>query len=270
VGRGRANETRPRGPTSHRYFDLVREFPLRPLRSDRELDQAIVVIDRLLARGRLASDEDDYLDVLSDLVEKYEDERYPIEPVSGIDALRHLVESSGKTRAAIAAEAALPESTLSEILSGRRRLNTRHIGVLARYFRVSPALFFPKAVEMSPKHVAEILTQRTGSKISGDLLVSIAGAFAMDPPRLCWRAFQELVAGNRPGTPPNQLAKKLNVWGEGGDCWRPSRFHLTAEDIQALAAAFASESECWKAFRELVEESISEIRVLQQQIAEEN
>ena len=98
--------------------------------------------------------------MLSDLVENYEDERYPIEPVSGIDALRHLVESSGKTQATIAAEAGLPESTLSEILSGRRRLNTRHIGVLARYFRVSPALFFPKAVEMSPKHVAKIVVRQ--------------------------------------------------------------------------------------------------------------
>ena len=77
MARGRASETRPRGPTSDRYFDLVREFPLRPLRSDRELDRAIAVIDRLLARGKLASDEADYLDVLSDLVEKYEDEALP-------------------------------------------------------------------------------------------------------------------------------------------------------------------------------------------------
>ena len=77
------------------------------------------MIDRLLARGRLAGDEEDYLDVLSDLVEKYEDQHYPIEPVSGLDALRHLVESSGKTRATVAAEAGLPESTLSEVLLGR-------------------------------------------------------------------------------------------------------------------------------------------------------
>ena len=48
MARGRASEIRPRGPTSHRYFDLVREFPLRPIRSDRELDRAIAVIDRLL------------------------------------------------------------------------------------------------------------------------------------------------------------------------------------------------------------------------------
>jgi HTH-type transcriptional regulator / antitoxin HigA len=100
---------------------------MRPIRSDRELDRAIAVIDRLLARGRLASDEEDYLDVLSDMVENYEDDRYPIKPVSGIDALRDPVESSGKTRASIAKEASLPESTLSEILSGRRQLNARHI-----------------------------------------------------------------------------------------------------------------------------------------------
>ena len=53
------------------------------------------MIDRLLAQGALAADEEDYLDVLSDLVEKYEDQRYPIEPVSGLDALRHLIRRAG-------------------------------------------------------------------------------------------------------------------------------------------------------------------------------
>jgi HTH-type transcriptional regulator/antitoxin HigA len=141
VARGKTTEVPPSDRTSDRYFDLIQELPLRPLRSDTELDRAISMIDRLLTRDRLEGDEEDYLDVLSDLVEKYEHERYPIEPVSGLDALRHLVESSGKTRAAVAAEAGLPESTLSEVLLGRRRLNTRHIGLLARYFRIDPGIF---------------------------------------------------------------------------------------------------------------------------------
>lgn len=113
----------------------------------RELDRAIVMIDRLLVRDELAGDEQDYLDVLSDLVEKYEDQRYPIERVSGVDALRHLVDSSGKTRATVAVEAGLPESTLSEVLSGRRRLNTRHISILARYFRINPGVFIDTPAE---------------------------------------------------------------------------------------------------------------------------
>jgi len=141
VARGKTTEVRRPDRTSDRYFVLIQEFPLRPLRSDRELDRAVAMIDRLLARGGLARDEEDYLDVLSDLVEKYEGQHYPIQPVSGLDALRHLVESSGKTQATVAAEAGLPESTLSEILLGRRRLNTRHIGILARYFRIEPGVF---------------------------------------------------------------------------------------------------------------------------------
>jgi HTH-type transcriptional regulator / antitoxin HigA len=141
VARGKTTEVRPSDRTSDRFFVLIQELPLHPLRSDRELDRAISMIDRLLTRDRLARDEEDYLDVLSDLVEKYEHARYPIEPISGLDALRRLVESSGKTRAAVAAEAGLPESTLSEVLLGRRRLNTRHIGILARYFRIDPGIF---------------------------------------------------------------------------------------------------------------------------------
>ena len=107
----------------------------------------IAQIDRLLARDTLPGDEQDYLDVLSDLVEKYEDRRYPIERVSGLDALHRLVEASGKTRETVAAEAGLPESTLLEVLSGRHRLNTRHIGILARYFRIDPGVFIDAPAE---------------------------------------------------------------------------------------------------------------------------
>ncbi len=139
--RGKVTEPRPPNRASDRYFALIQEFPLRPLRTGGELDQAVAMIDRLVARGGLAGDEEDYLDVLSDLVEKYEDQHFPIEPISGLDALRHLVDSSGKTRETLAAEAGLPVSTLSEVLLGRRRLNTRHIGILARYFRIDPGVF---------------------------------------------------------------------------------------------------------------------------------
>jgi hypothetical protein len=37
--------------------------------------------------------------------------------------------------------AGLPESTLSEVLLGRRRLNSQHIGILARDFRIDPGVF---------------------------------------------------------------------------------------------------------------------------------
>ena len=55
------------GKTEDRYLDLIRRFPLRPLRNGAELDAAIAVIDELIDRPTLTAPEQDYLDVLSDL-----------------------------------------------------------------------------------------------------------------------------------------------------------------------------------------------------------
>ena len=79
--------------------------------------------------------------MLSDLVEKYEDQHYPIEPVSASTHCGTWLSRAARRRATVSAEAGLPEFTLSEVLLGRRRLNTRHIGILARYFRIDPGVF---------------------------------------------------------------------------------------------------------------------------------
>src|SRR5689334_17619388 len=115
------------GKTEDRYLDLVRQFPLRPLRTDAELDAAVTVIDALIDRPRLSAPEQDYLDVLSDLVEAYETEAIPMRPVGDADLLRFLIEQKGITQAATAAEAGIAESTISAVLSGKRKLNRGQI-----------------------------------------------------------------------------------------------------------------------------------------------
>lgn len=124
-----------------RYLELVCQVPLRPIRSEAELDRAIAIIDGLLDQEKLSHDEQDYLDVLSDLVEKYEDEHDPVPPVCGAEMLRFLIESQETTQANVAAEAGIAESTISEILAGKRELNRKHIEALSRHFHVSPAVF---------------------------------------------------------------------------------------------------------------------------------
>ena len=57
--------------------------------------------------------------------------------------LRYLLESKGITRAKVAAEAGMAESTLSETLAGKRKLGIKHITILAKYFKVDPGLFIP-------------------------------------------------------------------------------------------------------------------------------
>src|SRR3954453_14135206 len=104
------------------YLALVKDVPLRPIRTEDELDRAIAMVDALSDRANLSKDEQDYLLVLSSLIEKYEDDHYPVPEVSGIPMLRSLIEFKGETQARVAAQTGIPESTLSEILAGKRKL----------------------------------------------------------------------------------------------------------------------------------------------------
>jgi HTH-type transcriptional regulator / antitoxin HigA len=123
------------------YVDLVRRFPLRPIRSDDDLDEAIKVVDLLLDRRDLSPEEGDYLEVLGDLIEQYESEAHPMAPLSDAEMLRHLIEAKGVSQTEISDATGIADSTISEVLAGKRSLNRSHIGKLARYFNVSPNVF---------------------------------------------------------------------------------------------------------------------------------
>jgi HTH-type transcriptional regulator/antitoxin HigA len=141
MARSRTPKKVPGRIDSDRYLELVQQFPLRPIRSEAELDRAIATIDALLDQDRRNSDEEDYLDVLSDLVEKYEDEHEPMPSVSGAELLRFLIESQETTQAKVATATGIAESTISEILAGKRELNRKHIEALSRHFHVNPGVF---------------------------------------------------------------------------------------------------------------------------------
>ncbi len=123
------------------YLELVRRVPLRPIRTEDDLERAIAMIDSLIDRDALNQDEQDYLDVLSDLVERYESEEHPIAPVSDAEMLGHLIEAKGVSQVEAARATGIAESTVSEVLAGKRALSRRHIARLARYFHVAPGVF---------------------------------------------------------------------------------------------------------------------------------
>lgn len=123
------------------YLELIRRFPLRPIRSDDQLDKATKVIDSLIDRADLRADEQDYLDVLGDLVEAYEREQHPIVLVSDAEMLRHLMEAKQVSQSQLANDTGIAVSTISEVLAGKRKLTRTHIGKLARYFHVGANAF---------------------------------------------------------------------------------------------------------------------------------
>ena len=129
------------GKSRDRYLELVQRFPLRPLHTDVDLDVAVEVINDLIDRDKLTAAEQDYLDVLGDLVEAYEDVAVPMDEVSDADMLRFLIENRGVTQTELAKQTRIAESTISEVQAGKRKLNRAQIGKLARFFHVEPGVF---------------------------------------------------------------------------------------------------------------------------------
>lgn len=123
-----------------RFIALNRAFPLVPIAGEKDLDRAIGVADRLLDTERSAEAEA-YLEVLSGLIEQYEDEAHPIEPATDAAALADLLESRGLSQAQAARELGIAESTISAILKGDRKLTRAQIGKVATHFKVSPEIF---------------------------------------------------------------------------------------------------------------------------------
>lgn len=126
---------------NERYLELVMQFPLRPIRSDGELDEAVRMVDALLTRKTLAPAEEDYLEVLSDLVERYEGEAHPMPALSDADMLAHLLEARGISPVELAQATGITPADLTEVMQGGHALDREQIGRVARFFHIPPDVF---------------------------------------------------------------------------------------------------------------------------------
>jgi HTH-type transcriptional regulator/antitoxin HigA len=126
--------------TERQYLALVRAFPLVSLHNDAHLKEALAVIDRLLDIPQRSAAEEEYLQALTDLVEAYENAHVAIPTVTGVDALRYLMEENGLTQANLA-QLFGSRSIISEVLASKRRLALSHITRLAEYFGLPAQVF---------------------------------------------------------------------------------------------------------------------------------
>ncbi len=131
---------RPKLPDT--YFKLVKQFPLTRIRDSEHLEAAQQMIDYLL-QEKLHEGAQEYLDVLTDLVEAYEDEHEPIPDACEADVLQELMRSNGLSQARLSKKVGISQSTISAVVNGSRSLTKGQIITLGKFFHVSSAAFLP-------------------------------------------------------------------------------------------------------------------------------
>ncbi len=107
-----------------------------------EYQQRLTLLNELL--DEVGDDENhpliDLVDTLGTLIEAYEEKHYPIPQTTPAGVLRFLMEEHDLKQSDLKLEIG-SQGVVSEILSGKRQLNTRQIKGLSKRFHVSPAVF---------------------------------------------------------------------------------------------------------------------------------
>ncbi|TAM47361.1 MAG: transcriptional regulator [Gammaproteobacteria bacterium] len=123
------------------YRRLRTLVPLGPVRTRKDYERAVALLDSIL--DEIGEDEKHPLAELAEavgvFVEKYEDEHAPVPKAKPPTVLKTLMREHDLR------QTDLPEigsqGVVSEVLAGKRELNTRQIRRLAKRFGVSPAVF---------------------------------------------------------------------------------------------------------------------------------
>jgi HTH-type transcriptional regulator/antitoxin HigA len=124
------------------YLDLVREFPLRPVRSVVEYDRVADMLDGLALRNDLSPGQQDYLDALTLRVEAY-DAAHHAAPAgrTPLQRVRSLMASAGLSPAGLG-DIIGSRPAASMFLNGtRKELSKPQIRRLAAHFKLNAGYF---------------------------------------------------------------------------------------------------------------------------------
>jgi HTH-type transcriptional regulator/antitoxin HigA len=124
------------------YGRLLTKFSPKVIRTEKaneEYTETLYAIDQRSAK--LTRAEKELAELLTLLVEDFESKRYKLPRAKPVEILRFLMDQHGLKQKDLA-DVFGTRSIVSEVLSGKRKLNREHIQRLSDRFHVSPEAFF--------------------------------------------------------------------------------------------------------------------------------
>lgn len=143
--------------------EMIRCGAPRLIRSDEELAEYSRILFALTEKPRPTAAEQEAINLLTLLIERYEASRYPLPEARSVEVLRLLMERNGVSEGKITPELGF-QASASLILLGKRQLNRGHMARLSRRFKVSPAVFFDEASAIPLRLNVKTKPSRPGAK----------------------------------------------------------------------------------------------------------
>lgn len=123
------------------YGDLLADVLPAVIESEAECRRVEKIVGELLKKGDdLSLEEDKLLDLLSDLIEDYEDRVYPIEDAPPFEMLKFLMTENDLKQTDLL-HVFGSSGIASEVVNGKRSISKAQAKKLAEFFKVSVELF---------------------------------------------------------------------------------------------------------------------------------
>jgi HTH-type transcriptional regulator/antitoxin HigA len=124
------------------YARLLGDALPHVIHTETENDRCTVALEGLLRKNQRTAEEKRLAELLTLLIEEYEQQRYALPRTAGpVDILRHLMDANGLRQVDLL-DVFGTASIVSEVLGGKRELSKAHIAKLSERFHISPELFF--------------------------------------------------------------------------------------------------------------------------------
>ncbi len=123
------------------YTHLLAKVPPKVIRTEAENEYYIEALYELEQKRSLTREEKQFADLLTLLIEDFEERRYALPRATPREALAFLMEQHGLKQKDLVSIFG-SRSVVSEVMSGKRELTKEQIRRLSERFRVSPEVFF--------------------------------------------------------------------------------------------------------------------------------
>lgn len=121
------------------YAKLLAQYQPKVIETEEENEAALALAEELEHRDR-TPEEDALLELLVTLIEKFEEEHYPLPEGDPHSMLLHLMEARDIKQEDLVRVIG-SRGVVSEVVNGKRSISKAQAKALAEFFHVSPALF---------------------------------------------------------------------------------------------------------------------------------